>query len=141
MRYYLDTNILVFLLTRQNDEISNEVKGILGDYGNRLFTSSVCVQELIHLCQIGKLYVHKRKDSVNSISVIAWLDETGIDIQETNRLHLQKFSELPIVGDHHDPFDRLIVAQAIFDRIPLVTSDGKLNRYCHYGLQLVFNKR
>lgn len=141
MRYYLDTNILVFLLTSQSDEISNDIKGIIADYGSQLFTSTICVQELIHLCQIGKVYAHKRKDHIFPASIISWLDETGIGVVDTNRLHLQTFSEMPIIGGHHDPFDRLIVAQAISDKIPLISSDTKLDRYTKYGLQYICNER
>lgn len=41
--YYLDTNILVFLLEKRNDEISKEVGKVIMDYGNLLYTSTVCV--------------------------------------------------------------------------------------------------
>jgi PIN domain nuclease of toxin-antitoxin system len=54
-RYYLDTNILVFLLEKRNDEISKEVGKVIMDYGNLLYTSTVYVHELIHLFQIGKM--------------------------------------------------------------------------------------
>lgn len=57
--YYLDTNILVFLLEKRNDEISKEVGKVIMDYGNLLYTSTVCVHELIHLFQIGKLHIKR----------------------------------------------------------------------------------
>ena len=60
MKIYLDTNILIFLLTNQ-DELSANTQRLIGDYANVLQTSSVCVHELIHLCQIGKLEEGKRK--------------------------------------------------------------------------------
>ena len=54
MRLYLDTNILVFLLGERKS-LSNDVMEILFDYSNTFYTSSVCVHELIHLFQIGKI--------------------------------------------------------------------------------------
>ncbi len=43
--------------------------------------------------------------------------------------------------DHRDPNDRLIVAQAISDRVPLISSDRKFERYRNYGLDFMFNER
>lgn len=55
MRYYLDTNILVFLSTRQSDDsLSAEVLEIVFGYSDILLTSMACVQEFIHLLQIEK---------------------------------------------------------------------------------------
>ena len=55
MRYYLDTNILIFYHDKQRRGLSREVVEIFSDYSNVLYTSSVCVQEMIHLCEIGKI--------------------------------------------------------------------------------------
>lgn len=61
MRIYLDTNILAFMLTDRLDDISQDTMLQLNDYTNQLMASSVCVAELIHLCQIGKLSGGRRK--------------------------------------------------------------------------------
>ncbi len=53
MRLFLDTNILVFFLYDRYKLCADE-KERLFDYLNVLYTSTVCVQELIHLCQIGE---------------------------------------------------------------------------------------
>jgi len=141
MRYYLDTNILAFLLLEQEDELSSYVMSCVSDYSNTLFTSVVCVQELIHLCQIGKLSTGKKKVPQNPINIISWLNEMGICIVSINVQHLQKLSELPLFADHHDPNDRLIIAQAIVDHAPIISSDHKFKMYECYGLDFVFNKR
>lgn len=60
MRYYLDTNILAFLVTEQEDEICADVKAELSDYANQFLASSVCVMELMHLLQTGKLPPRRR---------------------------------------------------------------------------------
>lgn len=48
-RYYLDTNILVFLLEKRSDEISKEVGELIMDYENLLFTSTICVHESVSM--------------------------------------------------------------------------------------------
>lgn len=143
MRYYLDTNILVFLRTSNLSEISREVQYILQDYDNRLYTSSVCIHELIHLCQIGKVSECKghKRTPVDVSEIILWLNDAGIKIQYVSEKHLQTLAELPLKKDHHDPFDRLIIAQAIADGISIITSDRQFAYYQRYGLKLMFNER
>ena len=141
MRYYLDTNILVFLITGQKDEISPEVKDIIFDYAHRMMTSSVCVHELVHLYQIDKLLFKKGAKPPLPPGVLAWMEEMGIEVVPANKRHLQCFSELPMQPDHRDPNDRLIIAQAIADRITLISSDRKFDWYRRYGLEFVFNER
>lgn len=59
MRLYLDTNILVFLLCDKTS-LSKDVLELIFDYSNTLYTSVICVQELIHLFQLGKVSTQLR---------------------------------------------------------------------------------
>lgn len=141
MRIYLDTNILAFMITDRLDDISQDTMLHLNDYTNQLATSSVCVAELIHLCQIGKLSAGRRKGAPNPATIISWLKTVGISIKSPDEKSLQVLSELVFYDDHRDPNDRLIVAQAISDRVPLISSDRKFERYRAYGLDFMFNER
>ena len=133
MRLLLDTNVLVYFLY-SDDDLSPSVKIDLLDYANVLFTSTVCVQELIHLCQTGKI-----KQSADK--VVSDLDNAGINIEQVTERHLKSFASLPLFDDHRDPNDRLIIAQAISDHVPLISSDRKFSRYCRYGLDFIYNER
>lgn len=133
MRLFLDTNILVFFLYDPN-ELCTDVKECLFDYSNTLFTSTVCVQELIHLCQIGKI-------SQEGNSILNALNETGVSIEQVSAKHLSELATLPLHDDHRDPNDRMIIAQAISDHIPLISSDRMFARYCRYGLDFIYNER
>lgn len=55
--------------------------------------------------------------------------------------NFQCYASLPFIKDHRDPFDRLIIAQAISDKATLVSSDLKFQWYEKYGLDFVQNKR
>jgi len=57
------------------------------------------------------------------------------------REHLETLSCLPFYPDHRDPFDRVIIAQAITEKIPIISSDRKFHNYVKHGLDFVFNKR
>lgn len=143
MRLYLDTNALVYLVTDGSQSgMEADLRDVLFDYSTTLMTSTVCVQELLHLIHIGKVKTGHRKDVLESaMDVLATMDEKGINIVPVSRKHLERMATLPIYDDHRDPNDRLIVAQAISDRIPLVSSDRKFKRYERYGLEFVFNER
>lgn len=133
MRLLLDTNVLVYFLY-SDDYLSPSVKIDLLDFSNVLFTSTVCVQELIHLCQTGKI-------KQNAEKVISDLDNAGINIEKVTERRLKSFASLPLYDDHRDPNDRMIISQAISDRILLVSSDRKFLRYERHGLNFIYNER
>lgn len=136
----MDTNILIFFLL-DKDEISNEVRYIISDYENILQTSTVCVEEFIHLCQIGKLEEGKRKKGLQAMDILHRIEDAGIQIVPVNKHHLSTYAELSLPNDHHDPNDRLIIAQAIADKTILISSDRKFSQYAQQGLKFLFNKR
>lgn len=141
MRLYLDTNILYFLI-QENREISNDVRRQVTDYSNILYTSSVCVHELIHLCHIGKIRIGKKSDIIQKPSdVFHLLKNCGIEIVSVKEFHMKAYAELPFWKEHSDPNDRLIIAQAMSDKACLVSSDHKFKHYEQYGLDFLFNKR
>lgn len=140
MRYYLDTNIVIFLL-RDRAELCPDVRQLVYDYANELLTSSVCVQELIHLCQIGKFDHDRRGKRLRADEVLDMVSEAGVGIVPVDVTHLRSLATLPIVGVHRDPNDRLIVAQAIADHIALISSDGRFFSYEKEGLDFIYNVR
>lgn len=141
MRLYLDTNILYFLI-QEGGEISNDVRKEIDDYSNSLYTSTVCVQELIHLCQTDKIRIGKKSDIIKKPTDIFLLLETlEIHLVTVTGKHLGEYATLPLWKDHTDPNDRLIIAQAICDKVCLVSSDHKFKHYEQFGLDFLFNKR
>ncbi len=135
MRLYLDTNILYFMIV-DICQLDNDVSFAIDDYSNTLYTSTICIHELMHLDQIGKL---KRPKDVPNI--MAWIEEQGIKVVHVKETHLSEFERMPLVGDHRDPNDRLIIAQAIADKATLVSSDRKFSGYRKFGLDFMFNER
>ncbi len=139
MRLYLDTHILAALLVSDKSTIDRDTWEILTDYTNVLYTSSVCINELIHLMQNGRVIMGKewRKDE----SIVERIEDFGIGIAPIGAAHLKQVESLPLVERHNDPNDRLIIAQAICDKATLVSSDLQFTRYRKHGLLLHQNKR
>lgn len=141
-KFYLDTNMLVFLVRCQWKELTKETKHLLNGNETTLLVSSVCLIEFIHLCQKGRLYWWDKNDKRPLDEKIkCFLQERNITIDPLLEKDLMILANLPYYGDHNDPTDRAIVAQAISRHIPLISTDWSFDRYTTYGLDLVFNER
>ncbi len=137
MILYLDTNMVISLLTGRRSDIDRDTRALFADNANITRTSSVCVQELIHLRQIEKIFVDKKRHNYRpTVPILNMLKEANIDVVYVNDIHLRQLDELPIVHGHRDPFDRLIIAQAIADRATLVSTDRMFPNYVELGLKL-----
>ncbi|MCD8305735.1 MAG: type II toxin-antitoxin system VapC family toxin [Prevotella sp.] len=139
MRLYLDTNILIYLLAQEEDNIDADTWMLLTDPANTLFTCPVCVHEFIYLRQSGKIRLGKSWKT--STSVVRRIDEYGITVTPLTTKHLEAEEKLPLLDDKCDPNDRLIIAQAIADKATLVSSDRQFPNYVFRGLRFHQNIR
>lgn len=143
MRYYLDTNILIFYLFSKDekDNLSRGVLDILTDYNNLFYTSSICVGELLYLYKSGNI-VFKKSNLKNAQEIIAGIKEADIEIILSTEKHLLTYANLDIhLSENKDSNDHIIISQAISDKMPLISSDRDFKNYTPQGLEFVFNKR
>lgn len=138
-RYLLDTNLLVFLISGELDNISKETKNILGDYNNQINTSSIAVAELLQLYRIRKIRTKKYKTATEIAESIE--KELYIKILPFTKDHLYTLSKLALAEGHNDPADHAIISHAITEKLILVSSDRKFEHYTKQNLKFVFNKR
>ena len=138
MRYYLDTNTLVFILYRKQNDLHLSVRKIIESPTNQFFVSSVVVKEILLLYRIGKLNTKLYKKEADLLDAIKKFDIKIILFSEQN---LKQYTSLSIADGHKDMNDHAIIAQSISDRIPLISSDTKFNEYTKQGLSFVYNKR
>jgi PIN domain nuclease of toxin-antitoxin system len=130
--------MLIFVLFDDNDKIHRDVQAILADYSNQFYVSAEVVRELIHLFKtknIGDLYNKRTSDILVSI------EEANIEIKPLTKHQLKTYIAMETAKGHNDPIDHIIIAQAISDKIPLISSDNQFKHYTSQGLQFVFNKR
>ena len=140
MRYYLDTNILVFLLFDKNlkENLSREVLTILSDYGNLFFASSIAIRELVYLYNSSYYKTNKYK---NTDEIFNAIDAMRIEIKPFTQHHVKAYSSMTFAANHKDPNDHMIIAQAISDKIQLISSDTEFQFYEEQKLKFIFNKR
>jgi PIN domain nuclease of toxin-antitoxin system len=143
MRYYLDTNILAFVLFYKNkeDNLDNNTYSILTDYENIFYVSTAVIRELLLLYKEGNFSTVKYNAYKDYKAIFKAIEELGYEIKQVTKQHLFLYAELSPAEDHKDPNDHMIIAQAIADKIPVISSDKKFKLYEKQGLKFIFNKR
>ncbi|MBD2254476.1 type II toxin-antitoxin system VapC family toxin [Nostoc parmelioides] len=122
MRLLLDTHVLIWS-TGNPEKLSERVKNLLLDNNNSWIVSVASVWELQIKYQIGKL---------NLSSSLPNLIETqqrvnNLQILPIELSHIYALDSLP--NHHRDPFDRIVIAQAISEKIPLLSTDTVFDAY------------
>ncbi|MDR0559289.1 MAG: type II toxin-antitoxin system VapC family toxin [Prevotellaceae bacterium] len=138
MRYLIDTNVLINII--EYDYISDDVQNILSDYENQIHISSESIKEFIHLVQSGKISPPKNRVQITDNLFDFIEDELNIAIKYISKEHLRTLAKLPLIDEHRDPTDRLIIAQAITEKLPLISNDTKFPKYRKYGLIFISNR-
>lgn len=138
-RFLLDTNILIFLVRGDKDEISAEVKQIIEDFNNCLETSSVSLIELTQLYRIGKIKLKRGQCIEDILNILK--ESIGVSISGFAEKHSYTLSNLDTIEGHNDPFDHAIISHAITDRYTLISSDSKFKHYKNQRLNFVYNRR
>jgi len=138
-RFLLDTNILVYILTSEFDNLSTDTKEIIYDYYNQLYISSLVVVELVQLYHLKKI----QTKNFNSAQLLVKAIEKVyfIKIKPFSKEHAKTLSNLNRATGHNDPIDHAIIAHAITEKLTLVSSDRKFQKYTTQGLDFAFNKR
>jgi PIN domain nuclease of toxin-antitoxin system len=138
-RYLLDTNIVIFMISGELDNISPDVTTILSDYDNELNTNSIVILELLQLYRNKKVSTKKYHTAEDFLKAVE--DVFYIKILPFSREHLATLSKLQIAARHKDPFDHAIIAHAITEKLTLISSDRQFENYTGQHLDFIYNKR
>ena len=138
MRLLLDTNIYVFMVN-DRQSLTKDVSELIEDPENLKYLSIVSLQELITAFRTKKLLSNIWKSEAEMISFV--LNDPSVEIDNTDINVIRTLAALQVneAQDHKDPFDHIIIAQAISHRMTLVSSDTKFAFYRKQGLRLVEN--
>ena len=118
MKILLDTHIFLWMLTspeRLNDKRRYELE----TPANEVFLSAMSIAELMIKHAIGKIHVE--------FDPLEMAKEMRIEILSFSGDHAMLLGKMPL--HHKDPFDRMIIAQAIVNKLPLMSDDPKFPEY------------
>ncbi len=122
MRYLLDTHTLIWLL-ENNPQLSNRAQSIIVDETNELFVSIASIWEMTIKSSLGKLNLSIPLSDLISQKLIP----SDIQLLPIQLEHLAVLQTLQFY--HRDPFDRILIAQAIADRLILLSADSAFKDY------------
>lgn len=118
MRYLIDTHVLIWYF-REPRQIAPDVASLLRSADNTVLASAVSRHEISIKAALGKLSMPPDWDEA--------VESYGFVKLPVTWAHARAVEVLPPI--HRDPFDRLLVAQAMVEDAILVSSDPQLFRY------------
>lgn len=118
MRVLIDTHVLLWSLENPG-RIGAPARAALSDHASTIVVSVVNLWEIAIKRRRGDLTA---PDDLPRI-----ISSLGQEILEVRAEHAWHVRTLPL--HHGDPFDRLLVAQAQIENLPLITRDRQLERY------------
>lgn len=123
MRLLADTHILLWWLA-DDPALSATHRGVLADMHNQVSSSAVSIAEIAINASLGKLEIPE--------DVAGTLVAGGFSSLDFRREHAELLRHLP--WHHRDPFDRMLVAQALHEGLVLLTDDARL---AEYGVRVI----
>ena len=125
MRVLLDTQVFVWA-TIDSPRLSAEGRALLRD-ASEVYVSAASIWEIAIKARLGRI-------SAGPARMVEAIEDSGfLELSVTAR-HAASVERLPL--HHNDPFDRLLVAQAIAEPLRLVSADPIVARYTDLVIRL-----
>jgi PIN domain nuclease of toxin-antitoxin system len=131
VKYLLDTHLLLWAASDKqntviisNGALTDEARALIDDFENELLFSAAGMWEIAIKAALGK-----PDFQVDPNVFRTELLSHGYVELPVSSAHAVAIAQLPSMPDHKDPFDRLLIAQAIHEGITLMTSDRKIAAY------------
>jgi len=121
MRFLLDTHIFLYFING-DPQIPQKTINLINNPNQKIYFSMASIWEIVIKINIGKL---KLKDNITSI--YALLLQYNIEILQPNVYDFKVYLTLPLI--HKDPFDRLIISQAIANDLTVISDDQYIRNY------------
>lgn len=122
MRLLLDTHVLLWLAL-EPERLDGDVRGAIHDPATEVSASIVSMWEMAIKVRLGRLDVNLAElmqifDPASKVKLLGVLPE-----------HLTMLLRVQVVREHRDPFDLLLIAQALSERMTLVSRDRFMRAY------------
>ncbi len=122
MKVLLDTCTFLWVIT-DSEDLSPKARRLFADPGNEVFVSSVSTWEIVVKHALGKLPLPVAPHTFIPLQRDRHAIES-LPLREEATLHLARLPEL-----HRDPFDRMLICQAIVHGLVILTPDDLILQY------------
>ena len=124
MRLLLDTHAMYWYI-EGDPQLSGTALTLIQDASNEILMSPASYWEIAIKVSIGKWRLNRPYEEFIDIG----LNQYGFQILPILPTHTARLIGLPFPSGHKDPFDRLLVSQALVEQIPIVSADSPLDAY------------
>jgi PIN domain nuclease of toxin-antitoxin system len=115
----LDTRALLWWLS-DDGQLGSQARAMIADPGNEVLVSMVSLWEIIVKMRVGKLEADVEE-------IVKALERDRFMVLDIGLAHLLTLTKLPM--HHRDPFDHLLVAQAITENAIFISEDQNIQKY------------
>lgn len=119
MKFLLDTRALLWWLA-DDDQLGGAAREVVADPANNILISMVSLWEIVVKLRIGKLQAEIEE-------IIDAVQREGFTVLDVGMAHLVTLAGLPM--HHRDPFDHLLIAQAMTEDATFMSEDRNAARY------------
>lgn len=133
MRYLVDTHVLLWAIM-ESYRLPKKILEILEDETNSIFVSPISYWEIAIKLQNKKLNLGK----LNILHIPHIAEQLDFSILNPEPYDFLSIAQIPQKENHHDPFDRMLIQQAIRNDLILISKDEKFPQYEENGLQLLW---
>lgn len=124
MRLLLDTHAMYWYI-EGDQKLSRTAQTFIQDANHEVLISPASYWEIAVKVSLGKWILNRPYEEFIELGIRHY----GFQVLPVLPTHTAKLIDLGFPSNHKDPFDRLIVAQALFEGIPVVSSDSQLDAY------------
>ena len=121
MEYILDAHVLLWLIF-DSDKLSDVARQVLS---NGFVKKHICASSLWEISiknRIGKLPLPEGMQGIHTA-----IKTRGFGIIGLDYLHIEAYNKLPLI--HRDPFDGIIIATALVEKMSIITADENIQKY------------
>jgi len=122
VRALLDTHALLWWFS-DDPSLTRAVRKIIGDTKNTLVVSAVSAWEIATKVRLGKL----PSGAGLAAEFTAYIERESFQLLPISVEHALRAGLLP--GSHRDPFDRMLIAQAQAENIPIVSNETQFDTF------------
>jgi PIN domain nuclease of toxin-antitoxin system len=129
MDLLIDTHAVIWFIT-EDSKLPLKTKRVIEDSKNNCFVSIATYWEIAIKYSLDRLNLGTDLDNIFKV-----IEKTGFELLPVTTNQILINAGLP--HHHNDPFDRIIIAQAIYENLKIVSKDGQFE---NYEVSLIWNK-
>jgi PIN domain nuclease of toxin-antitoxin system len=121
MNLLLDTHTIIWFFNGDS-LLSERAKQTIVESRNQKFVSMASIWEIAIKISLGKLNFDGKTQGILDL-----IERCGFELVKIEKEHILELEKFPFI--HRDPFDRLLIATAILEKMNIVTTDTNIQKY------------